>query len=311
MKPLGEIVSVPLKNQISLSQREKQLNVLFTYPAIREFVRAHPEIPRYQYLRSLGQLNEFVLEHERCRRCPGLDQCPNRMKGHTPELVEFASYFDVAMQPCDKLKAVTEQQKRSTLIRSHHIPRDILESSFATIEADPARIDVLEVAIDFCTKFAEDRPETGLYLYGSFGVGKSRIAGAIVNELVKYDVDSYMVYVPEFIREVFESIGDKSSIQQKMNALKKASLLVLDDIGAESVSPWIRDDVIGAILHYRAAERLPTIFTSNFDLDELEEHLAYSQKGQLERTKAKRIMERIRHYVRPILVRGVNRRVSR
>ncbi len=39
------------------------------------------------------------------------------------------------------------------------------------------------------------------------------------------------------------------------------------------------------------------VITSNLDLDELEDHLAHSDKGGIERLKAKRIMERIRHYV--------------
>ena len=56
------------------------------------------------------------------------------------------------------------------------------------------------------------------------------------------------------------------------------------------------------------AEKLPTLFTSNYDYDELEEQLAYSEKGGIERLKAKRIMERIKHFTTFVEVGGQNRR---
>lgn len=84
--------------------------------------------------------------------------------------------------------------------------------------------------------------------------------------------------------------------------------MILDDIGSETISSWIRDDVLGAILQYRMMEGLPTLYTSNLDYDELEEHLAYSQKSGAEQLKAKRIMERIRHYTIPQYIGGANRR---
>jgi primosomal protein DnaI len=119
-----------------------------------------------------------------------------------------------------------------------------------------------------------------------------------------------MVYVPEFVREVRDAISE-GSVMDKLDALKKVSVLILDDIGAETLTPWIRDEVLGAVLQYRVAEGLPVIYTSNLSLDELEDHLAYSHKGGVERTKAKRIMERIRHYVDVYFVDGPNWREIR
>ncbi|MGB2991100.1 MAG: primosomal protein DnaI, partial [Paenisporosarcina sp.] len=56
------------------------------------------------------------------------------------------------------------------------------------------------------------------------------------------------------------------------------------------------------------AENLPTFITSNFDYDGLEEHLAYSSKGERELVKAARIMERIRSITIPMRLSGKNRR---
>jgi len=84
---------------------------------------------------------------------------------------------------------------------------------------------------------------------------------------------------------------------------------MLDDIGADSMSSWIRDDVLGVILQYRMQEELPTFFTSNFNMEQLEsEHLTTSQRGETEPLKAKRLMERIRLLSEEVSMSGENRR---
>ena len=45
------------------------------------------------------------------------------------------------------------------------------------------------------------------------------------------------------------------------------------------MSSWIRDEVFGVILQYRMQEQLPTFFSSNFTMDELEQHLSVTQRG--------------------------------
>ena len=72
---------------------------------------------------------------------------------------------------------------------------------------------------------------------------------------------------------------------------------MLDDIGAEEVTPWVRDS-IGPLLHYRMVHELPTFFSSNFDYSELEHHLAMTRDGE-EKTKAARIIERVKSLSTP------------
>ena len=111
--------------------------------------------------------------------------------------------------------------------------------------------------------------------------------------LAQRRVKTVAVYVPEFLREMKQSIQDQT-LNEKIDFVKRAPVLILDDFGAESMSAWTRDEVLGTILQYRMAEQLPTFFTSNFSYDELEHHLTYSQRGEKEVVKAARIMERIR-----------------
>ena len=90
--------------------------------------------------------------------------------------------------------------------------------------------------------------------------------------------------------------------------MKRSPILMIDDIGADAMSSWIRDEVFGVILQYRMQEQLPTFFSSNFTMDELEQHLSVTQRGDEEPLKAKRIMERIRYLTKEIEMTGRNRR---
>ncbi|MCS1351586.1 primosomal protein DnaI [Mechercharimyces sp. CAU 1602] len=306
MKRIGENLGRK-ESQIGKRRANEQLRLLLQHPLLQEFQGHHPHLTREVYIRSLLHVRQYVKEQEQCLQCPGLSKCPNMMSGHKPELSATSGYIELRMQPCSLWKAEQRKQQKEKLIKSHYIPKDILEATFETITANPARIAAVQAAIHFCEQFGDERPQKGLYLYGDFGVGKSRIAGAIAQDLTRHDVDSLMVYVPDFMREIRDAVND-GSLSKKLEALKKATVLILDDIGAESLTPWIRDEILGAILQYRVAEGLPVVYTSNMSLEELTDHLAYSNKGGVERTKALRIMERISHYVRPILVEGPNRR---
>lgn len=68
---------------------------------------------------------------------------------------------------------------------------------------------------------------------------------------------SLLVYVPEFVRELKNSLADHT-LEEKLNMVKSTPILMLDDIGAESMTSWVRDELLGTILQYRMAEAVPT-----------------------------------------------------
>ncbi|MDN6698719.1 MAG: primosomal protein DnaI, partial [Staphylococcus equorum] len=88
---------------------------------------------------------------------------------------------------------------------------------------------------------------------------------------------------------------------------RESNILMLDDIGAEDITPWARDEVIGPLLHYRMVQELPTFFSSNLSFEELEYHLSVTRDGT-EKTKSARIMERIKTLSTPYFLEGKNYR---
>ena len=129
----------------------------------------------------------------------------------------------------------------------------------------------------------------------------------MLNELAKKGKRIGIIYYPEFLRSLKEAFNDNDEYKRKFNYIKKVDMLLLDDIGAETVTEWCRDEVLGTILQYRMEEKLPTFFTSNLTVDELEQHLAVT-KAEVDILKARRIIQRIRQLTNEITMVSVNLR---
>lgn len=165
-------------------------------------------------------------------------------------------------------------------------------------------------AYDFIETYeaSPHRRHQALYLAGSFGVGKTYLLAAIANQLANDGFSSTLVHFPSLAVEMKNAIA-QNGVGDKLEAIKKAPVLMIDDIGADAMSAWVRDDILGVILEYRMQEELPTFFSSNFSMAQLEnEHLRVSSRGDDEPLKAQRLMQRIRFLAREITMIGVNRR---
>ncbi|EJL41662.1 primosomal protein DnaI [Brevibacillus agri] len=289
---------------------DQQLDKMFRSSAyLKAFQAEHPALTRDDYLRSLSSIYTAVKEQYWCERCPGLGECPNLVRGHSTQLEVAHGNIVSSIRPCSKQLAHEEEVRRRRLMRSYYVSEETMNASFESMVIDADNLASVEAAIQFCEKVGTGERVKGLYFHGPFGVGKSYIMGAIGRELSERNVASLLVYVPDFIREMKDSISDQS-YAGKLELLKEVPVLILDDIGAENLTPWVRDEILGVILNQRANNHLPTLFTSNYSLEELQEHLSISNGNRIEQTKAARIMERIRHFVDVYEIRRQNHRAG-
>ena len=83
------------------------------------------------------------------------------------------------------------------------------------------------------------------------------------------------------------------NFKEKYESVKSVPLLLIDDIGAENITQWNRDEILCPLLQYRMDNNLTTFFTSNLTLEQLEEHLGSSKAG-VEAVKAARVIARIK-----------------
>ena len=127
-------------------------------------------------------------------------------------------------------------------------------------------VEVFNLARDFAKS-----PDGWLILQGVNGCGKTHLAAAIANEHLRVGRPVLFVVVPDFLdhlRSTF-SPDSKVSYDQLFESVKNTPLLILDDFGEQSTTPWAQEKLYQVINH-RYNARLATVITTSCSLDEIE-----------------------------------------
>lgn len=254
-------------------------------------------------IKYTSSLKDCVEERKICRNCPSFSECQHSVKGYvlTPEKIDKRVMFTYVA--CSKCKEYLDSTKNITYF---DIPTEIKKASFKELyKDDKARVPIIKYFKEFIDSYKENKTAKGIYLTGSFGSGKTYLIAALFNELSKKGIKSTIIYYPEFLRNLKASFKD--DYKERFDFVKKSKVLLIDDIGAENCSSWSRDEVLSPILQYRMEENLPTFFTSNLNLKELEEHLSSTTTG-VEKVKARRVIERIKQLTTEMPLITKNRR---
>lgn len=265
-------------------------------------------LPDQYLMKYTTKLEETSKELNNCKKCKNLNECKNSYHGYVyyPDILNDNLVFDYI--PCKYKKQDDYQNQYKKNIYLFEVPKEIKEASMKNIDLDdPERYNIIKWLKNFLDNYQTGSSTKGLYLTGNFGCGKTYLISACLNELAKQNHKIAIIYYPEFLRSLKESFGDNEEYNNKFNFIKKIELLLIDDIGAETMTEWSRDEVLGTILQYRMQEGLTTFFTSNLTIKDLEEHFSVSHGG-VEKVKAKRIIERIKQLTTEMLMVSVNKR---
>lgn len=254
-------------------------------------------------MKYTSKLENTVEELKHCKNCKGIYCCKNEMNGcvNYPSVQNGELVFSFI--PC---KFKKEEEKNSSKVTFYETPKFLMNAKMKEIYTDDkARFNILK----YVKKFMENYPnEKGIYLYGSFGSGKSYIINAVLNELSKKGNSCVSIYYPLLLKKLKDSFNNKTgSYEEIYNELESCDALLIDDIGAENNTAWARDEVLGGILQSRMDNEKITFFTSNFSLEELEKHLSETTNSS-DKIKARRIIERIKQLTVCIELVGENKR---
>lgn len=262
------------------------------------------KLPKDELIKYTSLIKDSSVELKHCDKCKNIMECKNTVTGYVyyPSVEEDALVFSYV--PCKYKKQLDKDNMYQNNVVLMDMPREILNASMKDIYTDDKnRLETIKWLTTFIKKYEAGEKCKGLYLTGNFGCGKTYLVAASFNELAKKGKMVAVVYYPEFLRSLKENFDD---FGYNFNRVKKADLLLIDDIGAETVTNWNRDEILGTILQYRMQEGLPTFFTSNLTIKELEEHLVGSDnEGKI---KARRIIERIKYLTDNITMIAENRR---
>jgi len=131
----------------------------------------------------------------------------------------------------------------------------------------------LKDAFEAARNFAE-HPKGWLLLTGPYGSGKTHLAAAIGNYQAGLGFPPLMVSVPDLLDHLRATFSPNSavSLDRRFEEIRTARLLILDDLGTQSATPWAREKLYQLFNHRYNAE-LPTVITTSSTPEELDPRL--------------------------------------
>jgi len=163
------------------------------------------------------------------------------------------------------MKAQDEQIRRERYIRLCSLPSGTDDMTFKNFKEYP---DIHE-AITSAQNIATGKLKW-LALLGGVDLGKTHLAVAICREWLSRGLPARYAYVPILLDELrrgFSNTGELSYDSQ-FKFFCTVELLVLDDLGTESATPWVQEK-LDTIVDYRMVHNLPLVVTSNLAINEL------------------------------------------
>ncbi len=137
----------------------------------------------------------------------------------------------------------------------------------------PEERESLHKAFQAAQSFAED-PQGWLVFIGPYGCGKTHLAAAIANYRAGMGTPPLFVVVPDLLDHLRATFNPEvpARFDRRFEEVRTTPLLILDDLGTQATTPWVREKLY-QIFNYRYNAELPTVITTASALDEIDERL--------------------------------------
>lgn len=230
---------------------------------------------------NLSIITDYKNDRDYCKKCPGFDNC-NKHRPHFVTTLNYDGYFVTReLKPC-KHKLDDMAKEEAYLVRD--FPTEWRSSTIPTMDKNKRRLELIKRF----EKALNSNTDNWVFITGNHRSGKSFVAATLINYFnhKKHRPVAFINY-PQRVKELLDlSYNNKEDFLEKMNLYTTVDLLVLDDFGNEYKSEYIRDAVTLNILNERARLGLMTIFTSEFNYDDLATMYSLNASG---RTRGKQL----------------------
>jgi DNA replication protein DnaC len=221
-----------------------------------------------------------ILNHRYNGRLPTVITSNQRLEELDPRIT--SRLVDLDLSQVSEIEArdfrASGQERGSSNLNALGLHSDQTFEAFSMRSTDPdlqsAERENLRRAVALAHAFAE-KPAGWLVLTGTYGCGKTHLAAAIANRQVASSRPTPMfVVVPDLLDHLRATFSPTSAItlDRLFDQVRSASLLVLDDLGTESATPWAREKLF-QLLNHRYAARLPTVITTSTEIDKIDGRL--------------------------------------
>lgn len=195
--------------------------------------------------------------------------------------------------PCDC--GILDRIEGSRRARGARIPPKFAKKDFQNYSFHPpansgvkgnpqtaaARKEILTVAEAYARGFNREENE-GFILRGPTGCGKTHIAVAILKSVIRRGFTGVYFNFTDLLSRIRDSYQEDGTETEGtlLNIVDHCDLLVLDDVGAERPSEFVRDRLY-LIINRRYENARPIIITTNLDDDELRERVGERTASRL------------------------------
>jgi len=177
--------------------------------------------------------------------------------------------------PCRCTQQELDKERKARLQRYSGLDLELLKNMTfdnfkKRVNLPPELQENLEEAYRLALDFAKS-PEGWIVFQGVNGCGKTHLAAAIANYRLKAGKPVKFVIVPDFLDHLRSTFSPESqlSYDQLFEEVKNAPLLILDDLGKQSTTPWAQEKLY-QVINYRYNAQLPTVVTTNCSTDEID-----------------------------------------
>lgn len=190
-----------------------------------------------------------------------------------PDLAPGQEGFGRAI-PCVCKKQELDDKKAENLVRISQMAamRHLTFDTFLPqgVGLPPDKVRNLNMAHSYAQEFARN-PEGWLLLKGGYGCGKTHLAAAIANDRLDRNQSTLFVNTPDLLDHLRGTYAPSSTVtyDQRFEEVRNTELLILDDFGAHNNSDWAQEKLY-QILNFRYTGRLPTVITTNEELESIE-----------------------------------------
>ncbi len=179
--------------------------------------------------------------------------------------------------PCRCTRETRDKERRTHLLRYSNLG-PLTRFTFDNLlpqgrSGDPKKQELFSRACEAAHAFAHE-PKGWLVLSGPSGSGKTHLAAAVVNECIKQGKPALFISIPELLDRLRSAYSPASEIpyDEFFDQVRSATLLVLDDLGAQTATPWAKEK-LDQLLNYRFNNELPTVIVTITPIEELEDRV--------------------------------------
>jgi len=229
-----------------------------------------------------NDINPFLFDFEwaaedlkNCAACTGLDKCKNKVVGYWYGLSESGCELyknpNFTLHECKSMATRKQELRLKYLVETSGIKDAYKYKTFENFQIDGDNKTAYEMCKTYADNFTSAAGNLVLYSHNP-GSGKTHLACAIMNELIKKDVVCMFVVVPELLNEMSSKVAKNEDVDATVKEVINTPFLILDDLGKEKITDWRREQLY-IIINNRVASNKPMVITSNCNIAELGEKL--------------------------------------